>query len=154
MSQCLIKKFRNEMQRNVKKYGCSVVGIQGGGLSYVYSVGIGKSFGAPEVIVFALSAEMSHFVINEYITRVKEGEQFQHRQLAGGFLRDFECLFIEVHTRYFEKYMAWCEDFYGGGNFRALQMIIPTTEGLWPWENNRSAKTQPILGKCEFSELI
>jgi hypothetical protein len=52
MPQCLIKKFRNEMQRNVKKYGCSVVGIQGGGLSYVYSVGIGKSFGAPEVIVW------------------------------------------------------------------------------------------------------
>jgi len=30
-------------------------------------------------------------------------------------------------ARYFEKYMAWCEDFYGGGNFRALQMIIPKT---------------------------
>ena len=76
MSQCPILKFRNKIQSGVKKYGCMVPYVSGEGLAYAYSVGIEKSFGAPEVIVFALSGEMGHFVVNEYMRRVKEGSGF------------------------------------------------------------------------------
>ena len=72
-------------------------------------------------------------------------------QHTGGFLMDFECLFIKVHARYYGKFLPCCADYYGGKGFRALQMVIPSTEGFWPWEDAQVAKREPILGTCNVS---
>ena len=121
---------------NIQEYGCHVLHImedeEGPGFSY--SIGIEQSIGQPEVIVTGLKRDLSHLIINEYNDRARAGEQFQADTSYSGFLDGFDVMFRPVLKEYYEEYFGWGRWLYEGDDFRVLQLIWPSTKGMWPWD--------------------
>jgi hypothetical protein len=137
---------------DIEKYGCHVIHVleDEEGPPFSYSVGVQKSSGAPEVIVIGLKQPIAHFVVNEYNRRVRAGERFERGARYEGFLEGFSVQFGAVARRHFDAYLGWDKWLYGGKAFEVLQIIYPTTNGVWPWDANASEafrERQPLLGE-------
>jgi Domain of unknown function (DUF4262) len=137
-------------REDIAKYGCSVMHVMAEGElpPFAYSIGIAQQTGAPEVVVIGLKRPMAHFMVNEYNRRVRAGERFASGTLYSGFLEGFDVFLEEVPLSVYEDYFGQNLDFYGGHNFQVLQIIYPTTKGIWPWAEGAPEsfeKWQPIL---------
>jgi len=135
---------------DIEEYGCHVIHVleDEEGPPFSYSVGVQKTSGAPEVIVFGLRQHIAHFLVNEYNRRIRDGERFAAGARYEGFLEGFRVQFEVVTQDHFDDYMGWDKWLYGGRNFQVLQIIYPTTDGIWPWEpaaSEQFRQRQPIL---------
>lgn len=98
------------------------------------SIGIEKTSGQPEIIITGLQQELAHWIVNEYNNRVKAGEVFENDQYYSGFIEDFEVAFKEVEQHHYPEYFGWASWLYSGNAFKALQLIYPSSSGIWPWD--------------------
>ncbi len=135
---------------DIEEYGCHILHVleEGDDPPFSYSVGIEYKFGAPELIVVGLKREISQFIINEYCSRVRSGEAFQPGQRSSGFVEGFDCQFGAVHIDHYREHFGWDIWFYDGLDFRVMQLIYPTVEGIWPWDVEASEwfrAWQPLL---------
>jgi Domain of unknown function (DUF4262) len=135
---------------DIAKYGCSVMHVMAEGEQppFAYSIGITKQTGAPEVVVIGLKQPMAHSVANEYNRRVIAGDRFERGKPYAGFLGGFDVFFEDVPLAVYPDYFGQDLDFYGGPNFKVLQLIYPTTKGVWPWAEDAPEsfrQWQPIL---------
>jgi hypothetical protein len=115
---------------------------------FAYSVGIQKTSQVAELIIIGLKRPLAHFVINEYNRRVRGGERFEAGQAASGFLQGFDGQLRPVHPSHYREYLGWDLWLYNGPEFRVLQFVYPTVEGVWPWEPSASEwlrARQPLL---------
>jgi len=135
---------------NIEQYGCQVMHILAEGQlpPFSYSVGIERSMGAPELVVIGLRQALAHSIVNEYNRRIRGGEHFWAGDLVSGFIEGFDCEFRAVDVSHYHEYFGWDLWLYGGPDFRVLQLVYPTTAGVWPWD--ASAKEsfqmlQPLL---------
>jgi hypothetical protein len=117
---------------------------------FAYSIGIQQETGAPEVVVIGLKQPMAHSVVNEYNSQVRAGERFEPGKFYSGFLEGLDVCVEEVPRSAYEDYFGQNLDFYGGPKFNVLQIIYPTTKGVWPWAEDAAPsfrQWQPILAK-------
>lgn len=138
-------------KEDIAKYGCSVMHVfdpEGKLPPFAYSIGVQQETGAPEVVVIGLKRPMAHFVVNEYNHRVRDGERFEVGRYYGGFLEGFDVYVGSVSHAVYEDYFGQDIDFYGGLEFDVVQIIYPTTKGIWPWSPDAAEsfkECQPIL---------
>jgi hypothetical protein len=135
---------------DIEEYGCHIIHVleDEEGPPFSYSVGVQKTSGAPEAIVIGLKQPIAHFVINEYNDRVCAGERFATGTRHEGFLEGFSVQFETVSADHFDDYFGWDKWLYGGKDFKVVQIVYPSTDGIWPWEPGASEwfrKWQPIL---------
>jgi hypothetical protein len=135
---------------DIEEHGCHVIHVleDEEGPPFSYSVGVQKTSGAPEVIVIGLKQPIAHFVINEYNDRVRAGERFAAGTRHEGFLEGFTVQFEAVSADHFDDYLGWDKWVYAGKDFRVLQIVYPSTDGIWPWEPGASEwfrERQPLL---------
>jgi len=125
---------------DIEKYGCHIIYVMAEGEAppFSYSIGIWRSTGAPELIEVGLKRPIAHFAINEYNRRVRSGERFGDGQFAGGFLEGFDCVFREVDRAHYRDYLGWARWLYRSNEFPTLQLVYPTTSGVWPWQPEAS----------------
>ncbi len=140
-------------KEDIAKYGCSVMHVfdpEDKLPPFAYSIGIQRETGAPEVVVIGLKRPIAHSVVNEYNKRVREGERFAVGQYYGGFLEGFEIYIGAVPKSVYDDYHGQNIDFYGGRDFEVVQVIYPTTKGVWPWAEDAPEsfqEWQPVLAK-------
>jgi hypothetical protein len=138
-------------RQDVETYGCHILLISDdtGGPDFCYSIGINKSAGQPDLIIFGLRPEVAQFAINEYCQRVLNGEIFNTQLPYYGFIDSFPVYFVNVPRAHYPKYLGWGHWFYGADDFRVMQMIYPDKEtGGWPWSERPNADYfwhQPVL---------
>ncbi|ARP65175.1 hypothetical protein A9K65_018645 [Mesorhizobium sp. WSM1497] len=142
---------------DIEAYGCHILYVleEGDLAPFAYSVGIEHNFGAPELVVIGLRPEISQSIINEYCRRVHSGEVFEPGQRTSGFVKDFDCQFDAVHIEHYPEHFGWDLWFYDGPDFRVVQLIFPTTEGLWPWDAEADdwfRAWQPLLDTAPASQ--
>jgi len=138
---------------DIEQYGCHVMHVlaEGDLPPFSYSVGIQRSSGAPELIVIGLNRPLAHFIVNEYNRRVRTGERFAAGRIASGFLEGFNCQFHPVHSSHHCAYLGWDVWLYHG-EFQVLQLVYPTTAGVWPRDHEADDQfraQQPLLEKPE-----
>jgi hypothetical protein len=141
-----------KIREDIENFGCSVMHIaeEGDLPPFGFSVGITQSSGAPEVIVVGLKQPIAHFVVNEYNRRVRAGASFSTAQRSSGFIEGFDVIFLQVDPSNYREYLGYNLWLYDGPNFEVLQIVFPSTSGVWPWEDkadNWFKSRQPILGK-------
>lgn len=140
-------------KEDIAKYGCSVMHVfdPAGDLPpFAYSIGIQRETGMPEVVVIGLKRPMAHSVINEYNSRVRDGERFEVGKYYSGFLEGFDVCVGAVPVSVYDDYFGQDIDFYGGRDFQVVQVIYPTTKGIWPWTVDAPEsflQWQPVLAK-------
>ena len=145
-------------REHIDKYGCTVMHVAGEGdpPPFAYSIGVTEQTGEPEVVVIGLKREMAHFVVNEYNRRVCAGERFQSGQRYSGFLEGFDVEAEEVPRSAYQEYFGQALTFYGGSCFRVLQLVYPTTDGVWPWSSEASEsirQRQPLLARAHGTSV-
>ena len=123
---------------DIEEYGCHILHIieEGEYPRFSYSIGIQKQTGQHDLIVTGLKRDLAHRIINEYNHRVRVGEIFQPNEFYSGFLEKFEVTFKEVEKRHYREYFGWGLWLYKGDDFRVLQLIYPSTSGVWPWDKD------------------
>ena len=140
-------------REHITEFGCSVIHVaeEDELPPFTYSVGITEQTGEPEVVVIGLKRDLAHFVVNQYNKRVRAGERFVAGQLYSGFIGGFDVLAEEVPLEAYDEYFGQNLNLYGGPNFRVLQLIYPTTTGIWPWSEQASEyfrNRQPVLARA------
>ena len=138
---------------DVEKYGCHVISVfdpDGKHPSFSYSIGIHASAAAPEAIVIGVRPELGHSMINEYNSRVRAGIRFERGVRHPGFLDGF-CIYVEPAKRAsLAEYTLGCDRYYKGAAYSVVQLIYPTTQGVWPWGKAATEwfrTNQPMLGR-------
>lgn len=126
---------------DIEEFGCHIIHVfeDEEGPRFTYSVGIEKTSKQPELIVTGLKQELAHWIINEYNDRARSGEAFQADRPYSGFLRGHDVIFKLMSKDHYSEYLGWDIWLYGNRDFRAFQMIWPSTSGLWPWDANATA---------------
>ncbi len=129
-------KYEEQALSDIEKYGCHIIHVleEGQAPGFSYSIGIEQKTGQPEIIVTGLKQELTHFLINDYNSRVKSGEIFKPDKKYQDFLEGFDVIFKPVNRRHYADYFGWANWLYSGNNFRVMQLIYPSTSGIWPWE--------------------
>jgi Domain of unknown function (DUF4262) len=122
---------------DVEKYGCHLALFEADHNlpAFVYSIGLFKNFGHPEIICFGLKVNVMAGIINEVRDRVSEGEVFTSGTSYAGFLEGYDIQFLDVHKAYYPDYLGYAGWFYNNTfDFPTLQLVWPDKEHHFPWE--------------------
>lgn len=141
--------------RDIAHHGCHVISVFDPEEKlpvFAYTIGVTESAGAPEAIVFGLSRNLGHSLLNEYCRRARAGERFARGTKVGGFLEGFPVLFEPVRASRHAEYTLGCARRYGrlSLEYAVVQVVWPSTRGVWPWEKAASewlVANQPLLGR-------
>jgi hypothetical protein len=149
-----MNQYEKNILAHIEAHGCSVTSVFDPDQDeppFSYSIGIARSAGAPELIVVGLESKISHWLVNEYHRRVRAGETFVPGVDYLGFLEGFSVQFGPVAREHRAGYMrsaCWLHD---GPDFEALQLVWPSTAGVWPWDakaSNELRRRQPLLASA------
>lgn len=138
---------------DIREYGCHVISVfdpEEKQPNFSYSIGIQKMTGAPEAIVLGVRSDLGHFMVNEYNQKVRAGAKFERGVLYSGFLEGFSIYVEPVKASRLHDYTLGCYRYYDGEPFSTVQLIYPTTSGVWPWQAAASQwfkSNQIMLGR-------
>lgn|SRR5690606_18113021 len=122
---------------------------------FTYSVGLHERFGIPEVIILGLRGELAHSLLNELAARAREGERIAAGDTLSGLLEGFDVVLLPVPEHHIEPHFGWALWYYDGRPFPAVQLVYPTTSGIWPWDPEASEHfkaNQPLLESVPVPE--
>ena len=125
---------------NIEEHGCHILHVleDDEGPRFSYSIGVEKTHGHPDAVILGLKKELAHSLLNEYAGRVSDGEVFEPGEMYSGFLEGFDVCFRLVETKYYRDYFGWGIWLNDGLDFRMLQLVYPSTSGVWPWSPEAS----------------
>lgn len=111
------------------------------GPPYTYSVGLEKSYGHPELIIFGLDGEPSDYILNKLIEKIKAGKPIPTADGQIHLVTDIGPLPFAVrpaqHSNVIE-YVHEARRYYASeqsaANIRYLQIVWPDAAGIFPWE--------------------
>ncbi len=138
---------------DIQKYGCHVISVfdpDEKAPSFSYSIGIQANTGAPEAIVVGVRSSLGHSMVNEYNDQVRRGTLFKRGVLYHGFLEGFSIYVEPAKPRLLNEYTLGCNRYYKNKKFSVVQLIYPSTAGVWPWQTAASEwfkVHQPMLGR-------
>lgn len=141
------------VEHDVRKYGCHVISVfdpEEKEPFFSYSVGMQRSAGVPDAIVVGLRPELGGYIINEYNRRVRAGKRFKRGVLYSGFLKGFSVYVEPARPKLLVDYTLGCNRYYGDEKYSVVQIVWPSTTGIWPWEKAASEwlkSNQPMLGR-------
>lgn len=144
---------RQTILKNIEKYGCHLVLIEGDNYlpGFVYSIGLYKNFGHPEVICFGLQTEVMSTIINHACDLIKAGKTLSPGKNYAGFLEGYDIQFLPVDKEHYADYFGYAGWFYERSwSFPALQLVWPDKQHLFPWENGFNPNwkfKQPLLDR-------
>jgi hypothetical protein len=139
--------------RDIERYGCHVISVfdpRGRLPFFSYSIGIQDSSAAPDVIVIGLRPELGGYLVNEYNRQVRKGKRFKRGRRYEGFLEGFPVYIEPARMERVRRYAYGCARYYDGRDYSVVQLIFPSTKGVWPWNKSASkslVKIQPMLGR-------
>lgn len=138
---------------DIRDYGVHILHVfdsEGVHPRFSYTVGLWHRYAHPEVIIFGLSEELCHAVLNDLNRDILGGQSYRAGQSATEVLEGFRCYFEAIPSQYFKEFFGWDLWFYEGDHFEAVQMIWPNTKGIFPWDARASEELkwlEPLLTK-------
>jgi hypothetical protein len=142
--------LRAKLIADSDEYGNAIVQVGGDERSgpYTFSVGAWRRFGVPEAVVVGLPPDMGADLVNLYVRRAAAGERFLTGVRYKDFFQGLPVVFERVFKGRYPEFFGSAFLVYPDGEFQALQIIVPTKDGIWPWHPQAPegfARWQPIL---------
>ncbi|MBC8143777.1 MAG: DUF4262 domain-containing protein [Armatimonadetes bacterium] len=137
---------------NINRYDWHVVIVpeDDEGVGFAYTVGLTYRFAHAEIIIFGLSNEVMHSILNVVGTDIKNGKRFVANTQVGGIVEGYDCAFAPVNQTQHNEYLGYCVWLYKKSGFDVLQCFWTDKAGRFPWEDGfpepLKAK-QPILSR-------
>ena len=141
------------IRRCVREFGWAVQLVPSGASSeepaFAYTVGLHRSFGHPELIIFGLGLEDMHSVLNLLGDLIKDGRVLHAGERVADVLVGRDLLLREVTSdTCFRSHVGYAMWFYGGRPFKLLQALWPDRHGMFPGEGAAEpgiCALQPLL---------
>lgn len=114
----------------------------------MFSVGAWRRLGVPEAVVVGLPDGMGRMVIDAYVRRASAGERFVPGQVCADFFDETPVALERVAKGHYPEFFGSAFLVYPDGDFPALQLIVATPQGAWPWRPDAPAgfaQWQPVL---------
>lgn len=142
--------LRQRLLHNAEEDGAAIVQVDQdeSGAGYTFSVGAWRQSGVPEAVVVGLPPEMGEELVYRYVQRALAGERFLPGRLYGDFFDGVAVTVERVARGWYPEYFGSAFLLYSKGDFPAVQLIVPTPDGHWPWSKDAPAgfaEWQPIL---------
>ena len=139
---------------DIEQYGLHVMKVLGDAEwpEFTYSVGFYHTFQLSEIIILGLRSDLAHWILNELADRARRGERFQVGDTLEGLLEGFPVQLRSLRDEHVEPHFGWARWFYDGQQFPVLQLVWPTTSGVWPWNPEASEEfrlKQPLLESAD-----
>ncbi len=136
--------------KDVNTFGWHVMIVLSDGRvpAWAYSIGLYRTFGHPEIVLFGMPDEMMHRVINDVGREVRSGRPVAVDVDRTDLFENARCIFRTVHRKWYPDVLARAVWFYGGDGFPAVQLFWPDERQHYPWErefNRRFWRAQPLL---------
>ncbi|MFD8496928.1 DUF4262 domain-containing protein [Amycolatopsis sp. NPDC059657] len=102
----------------------------------------------PEAVVIGLPAHMGPVLLDAYVDRAAAGEDFETGRRYTDFFEGVSVTFEWVAKGHYPEFFGSAFLIYPDGDFPALQLIVATPDGHWPWSPlapEGFADWQPVL---------
>lgn len=89
-------------------------------------------------------------MVNEHNHQVRAGTRFQRGELYDGVLDGFVVYVEPAKPQLLADYTRGCDRHYKGAAYPVVQLVWPSTAGIWPWQRSASEwlrTNQPMLGR-------
>jgi len=144
------ERLRQWLLQQAEEFGNAVVEVPADefGAGYVFSVGAWRRFGVPEAVVIGLPEGMGRVLINLYVRRASAGERFAVGRVYKDFFDNAPVVIERVAQGHYPEFFGSALLLYPTGDFPALQLIVATPDGQWPWTPDAPtgfADWQPVL---------
>jgi hypothetical protein len=128
---------------------CMWVGGAPGHPSYGYSIGLHRTFGHPEILIFGLEPRNTHGIMSTIVGDIRAGRGRHAGERAPDLLVGLECVFLKVPRQRLREFVGIAIRFHGNDAFPCLQLVWPDEGGYFPWDPGMRARLralQPVLG--------
>ncbi|WP_019815919.1 DUF4262 domain-containing protein [Saccharomonospora saliphila] len=118
------------------------------GAGYAFTVCAWAMHGVPEAVVVGLPDELATVLLDAYVDRAANGERFEFGVLYDDFFDGVPVTFEKVARGHYPEFFGSAFLVYPEGDFPAVQIIVPTPDGHWPWSPSAPrgfAQWQPVL---------
>lgn len=124
------------MQNDIDTYGLHVITVLGDdeGPGFAYSIGLYRTLGHPEVIIFGLARSDLHGAVNRVADEVRRGRRFGEGDSSDEVLEGYPVTFRGVAVEFYDEYLGQAIRYYGGTAFPAIQGFWPDGGGRFPWQ--------------------
>jgi hypothetical protein len=133
---------------HVEHHGWNVTNIrdEDGKPGWAFTLGLFENYRHPEVIIFGMSAESRHAILNWIGENVRDGKPFAAGQEHDWVLEGHNCWSREVVEMWYHDLLGWAVWFYGGKEFPVVQCLWPSKSGVYPWAGDAAFfSPQPLL---------
>lgn len=134
---------------DIAEYGWHVLNVQGdeSGPGFCYSVGLHKTFGAPELLVIGLPPDVAHEIINIIGDDIASGKKYESGRYYSDIIEGYDCYMTSVDKSFYKEYFGYGIWYYKNEDFPVLQCIYPDKDNVFPWDwSDEERLFQPILG--------
>jgi hypothetical protein len=141
------------LMADVAQHGFHLVGSASPGRpSHAFSVGLFRSWDHPEIVILGLAAADLREAVVRAADRVRDGERFEHGDLAEGLVERRAVAFRRVASRHYPAHLGHAVWYHGGTHFPALQAVWADDGGHFPWDRwcaRETREAQPVLFESE-----
>lgn len=145
-----IDALRQQTVDTIDRVGWQAVGVFASETTptFTYTVGLTHSYDHPEIILFGIDIKNAQAILVDVVDMIKRGKSIVEGRRYSKFVRKFDVIFREASPERIDGYLNAAIWYYGGRDFRALQMFWPDQAGCFPWDpayNQRFSSIQPVL---------
>jgi Domain of unknown function (DUF4262) len=126
---------------DVRKHGVHVLHIfdsEGIAPDFSYTVGLWHTHGHPEILISGLKQSLRHSLLNHLNRLIAAGSGFREGQSSTDVIEKYRCYFQAFRKDQYQAYLGWDLWFYGGNEFDAVQMLWPSVDNVYPWDEQAS----------------
>ena len=144
---------------DVKQFGWHCLNIfeENGQPPWTFSIGFHNTWSFPELIVIGLKREVAHATLNIVATQLAEGRRLDLALSSDELLNNAACCFVEAPKPMYRQYVGTAQWFYGGADFPLFQIVWPSRDGYFPWNELASEgfrQWQPVLGRPQADNRL
>src|SRR5690606_9242027 len=105
------------------------------GAPYTFTVGAWQELGVPAAVVIGLPEGMGRVLVDAYVQyTAKAGAELVPGQLYHDFFHGIPVTVEKVAKGHYLEFFGSAFLLYRPCDFPAVQLIVPTPEGVWPWQ--------------------
>lgn len=140
---------------NVERVGWHATGVfpsvndPPGTMSWMYTTGLAKSQGHPDLILFNLPPDVGHGVLASAVDVIVSGTPLWPGEDIGDVLVGYPVRTVEVPAEAAAEHMGMTSWFHDHEPFTAVQIVCPDKDGRFPWDAGYAGYEQPVLGEVQ-----
>lgn len=151
------QELRDWLLEEAESRGNAVIAVDAEGAAggYCFTVGAWRNHGVPEAVVVGLPQHVATVLLDAYVDRAATGEPFELGECYHDFFDGVPITLEQVAHVHYPQYFGTAFLVYPDGDFAAVQIVVPTPGGHWPWSANAPAgfgAWQPVLTESGLPE--